>query len=134
MALIVTQGGNVLYFENFQEHNGVNEHLIGSFLSAVNSFSQQTFRESGKLEIIQTGEFSILLHYIFNVILVYIFKGNSHYARKKMKGWALLLSKDKIVQDVLNQDVVLQITNKVVNKLSEITSNFFLISQVPDTN
>jgi tetratricopeptide (TPR) repeat protein len=134
MALIVTQSGNVLFFENFQEHNGVNEHLIGSFLSAVSSFSQQTFEEAGKLEIIQTGDFSILLHYIFNVILVYIFRGNSHYARRKMKEWAISLSSDKIVQDVLNQDVVLQITNEVVTKLSEITSNFFLHSQGPDTN
>ncbi len=93
MLSIFSNDGLSIYSSNFQPGH-MDEQLIAGFLSAVNSFMNETFQFSGSIEKIKHENFTLLLKKKGNLLFSYVFEGQASSA---------LLKLDKLV-DTLSQE------------------------------
>ena len=77
----------------------MNEHLLSSFISAVNSFASSTFK-TGTLDRIKSGDFTLLINSNNNLMFVYIFRGYSYYGMPKLNYLADKLSELSVLNEV----------------------------------
>lgn len=84
MLLIVAEGGMTLFNRVFPPEKLIKGHLVGSFLSAIESFSKEVF--SSSIERVTLGEHRLIMMQIRdNFSCSYVFKGESYSAIKKLK-------------------------------------------------
>jgi hypothetical protein len=83
MLLIITEGGMTLLTHHFNPIDTIKSQLVGGFLSAIESFSNEIF--SSPIERVNLGEFRLILHSHQFLTFAYVFKGESYSAIKKIQ-------------------------------------------------
>ncbi|MHA2032397.1 MAG: tetratricopeptide repeat protein [Candidatus Kariarchaeaceae archaeon] len=99
MMLIINSGGLVKLRYKFGNIEGLHEHLIGGFLSAINSFFTDVFTEKNSLDRIRSKDYTILLRSTEEYLFCYIFKGQSLFAAQKLESF---------VQEIIIRDDILR--------------------------
>ena len=92
LFLIVSEGGTPLFSQSFIEDQSFEDHLIGGFLSAFNSFVDEMF--SGELDRASFGEYTLLINSISPFFMCYIFKGQSYSAQHRLRYFLEKLKND----------------------------------------
>ncbi|MHA2170346.1 MAG: tetratricopeptide repeat protein [Candidatus Kariarchaeaceae archaeon] len=82
--MLLSIGGLVLYSKSFAPGEEINEHLIGSFISAINSFSSEAFATRGSIERIKHQEYSIAMKRKEKITFCYAFKGQLFPAKQTL--------------------------------------------------
>ncbi|MFW9782838.1 MAG: hypothetical protein ACFFFB_11200, partial [Candidatus Heimdallarchaeota archaeon] len=93
LLLIVSEGGTPLFSQSFIEHEDFEDHLIGGFLSAFNSFVDEIF--SGELDRASFGEHTLLINSLTPFFMCYIFKGQSYSAQHRLNHFLEKIKNDK---------------------------------------
>ncbi|MCE7735712.1 MAG: hypothetical protein GPJ54_12590 [Candidatus Heimdallarchaeota archaeon] len=85
MVIVISEGGNVRFTRTFDTQIKLNHHLIASFITAINSFSQNTFDSLKPIERINYYEYTIAIRAFEKTLICYIFTGDSFFAFKKLR-------------------------------------------------
>jgi tetratricopeptide (TPR) repeat protein len=93
MLLIIAEGGMTLFNHTFTSNEYVKGELIGSFLSAIELFSQEVF--SSPIERATLGEYRLVIHNHETLSFSYVFRGESYSAIKRLKKFIQKLEIDK---------------------------------------
>ncbi len=102
LFIILQIGGLSAFSSKFKDGMNIDDQLIGGFISAVNTFGQQIFSSTGKVERIKHGEFTLISKIVLeNFIFCYAFKGPSYLASKKFD---LLI--DKFLQHPIKETFI----------------------------
>ena len=83
LLLIVSEGGKPIFSRLFIEDQAFEDHLIGGFLSAFNSFSDEVFSEG--LDRAVFGEYTLLMDSVSPFYICYVFKGQSYSAQHRIR-------------------------------------------------
>lgn len=123
MLLVIVEGGMTLFTHTFTSNEYVKGQLIGSFLSAIESFSQEVF--SSPIERATLGEYRLVIKTQGLLSFSYVFKGESYSAIKRVKKFITILQMNKTLWNALEnktntgallntdeQDVLLDILDK----------------------
>ncbi|MHA2249607.1 MAG: tetratricopeptide repeat protein [Candidatus Kariarchaeaceae archaeon] len=122
--MILSIGGLVLYSKTFSSGQ-INENLIGSFISAINSFSNEAFASRGSIERIKHQEYTIAMKRKEKITFCYIFKGQLFPAKQKLnKVVELITSSDKLWGDL--NDFTPILADKSHEMINEITAKIFM--------
>ncbi len=123
LLMILTEGGSLLFSYPFAKEWKMDEDLLGSFLSAFTSFSEEFF--SQELDRAKFGKFTVLIKSLFNFTVCYLFKGQSYLAIKKLA---------KFVKIISENDSVIETFRKFqnTNQLLEISDYPFLKSFITE--
>ena len=106
LLFIVGMGGITVYTHRFDEDESIDEVLVGGFLSALTTFSQELFG-GGMLTRIDQENHVVLMEKISDSnILVMIVDKETYTLRKRFKRFSSELSKMKVVE-YLNNDQIL---------------------------
>lgn len=84
LLLIIDEGGLPRFKKKFIFDDTIHENLIGSFLSAINSFGKQAFSSNLPFERMKHQDFSIVMKFKKPLLYCYIFKGQSYSATHKI--------------------------------------------------
>jgi hypothetical protein len=101
MILIISQGGEPLFFQSFTEKQTFEEDLIGNFLIAFNSFSGELFAEG--LDRANFGQYTILMRSISPFLICYLFKGQSYLAQHRIKRFVDNIQKNKTIWETFKR-------------------------------
>ena len=74
--------------------------MVAGLLTAINTFSQETFKIDEKIERIKYGENTILMRPLRELSLCYVFRGSSYHAGKRL---TKILSKLKNESEIVNE-------------------------------
>ena len=123
LLMILVEGGSLLFSYPFAKEWEMDEDLLGSFLSAFTSFSEEFF--SQELDRAKFGKFTVLIKSLFNFTVCYLFKGQSYLAIKKLA---------KFVRIISENDSVIETFRKFqnTNQLLEISDYPFLKSFITE--
>jgi tetratricopeptide (TPR) repeat protein len=99
MLLVIAEGGMTLFNRRFGLKEVVKEQLIGSFLSAIESFSKEVF--SSSIERVKLGEYRLVMQGFDKITFSYIFKGESYPAIKRLKKFIQALRKNSTLWEAL---------------------------------
>jgi len=84
LLLILTESGLTLFSYPFQEEQQLDEHLIGSFLTALAAFGQDALVESGAIDRITYQNYTVAVKPLASLLVCYIFQGQSYLALQKL--------------------------------------------------
>lgn len=84
LLIILDKSGISLYSKPFQTKGLPDEHLLGGFLKAIESFSKDAFSVSGSLERIKHHDYMLLVKTLAPLTFCYVFKGQSYGAQQKL--------------------------------------------------
>ena len=84
LLIIDAVSGLTVFSKTFHTNRPVAEHLIGSFLTAINAVLQETFAEDGIIERIKHADYTLLLDPVKPFLICYAFKGASYLALKRL--------------------------------------------------
>jgi len=123
MLLIIVEGGMTLFTHTFTSNEYVKGQLIGSFLSAIESFSQEVF--SSPIERATLGEYRLVTKTQGLLSFTYVYKGESYSAIKRVKKFITIMQMNKALWNDLEnktntgallntdeQDILLNILDK----------------------
>ena len=84
--LILEDRGTTIFSKHFSLDNYTmaDDQIIGGFLTAINSFMQNTFSSTGYLERIKHEDYTLILKTNPPFTFCYVFKGQSYSAMKKL--------------------------------------------------
>ena len=99
--LIVNSSGLSIFSKNFVERDKLDDQLIAGLISAINSFSQDTFKTDKPIERIKQGENTLIIKKLSNFNICYVFKGSSYFANKKMNDIYTRIEKNKAIMNEL---------------------------------
>lgn len=94
LFMIINSSGLAKFSKIFSERTQYNDQMIAGFLSAINSFSQETFGETF-LKQISYRNFFMLFETIKDYRFVYAFKGDQKIAEKRLIAFKQELLKDE---------------------------------------
>jgi len=101
LLLILAEGGIPLFFKNYHTEEQLNSYLIGGFLSAINSFSKETFSVEGSIERIKHNEFTMLTKSFEPFLFCYIMKGQTYAAMQKLEGFVYSITSSVTISNQL---------------------------------
>ena len=101
VILIISEGGNPVFSQSFEEGWSFQDHLFGGFLSAVNSFSDEMFSQG--LDRAIFGEYTIIMNAVSPFIVCYLFKGQSFLAQQRMKYFIDTIKNDKKIWETIKK-------------------------------
>ncbi|MHA2282546.1 MAG: tetratricopeptide repeat protein [Promethearchaeota archaeon] len=82
LLLIMNEGGVLVFSYPFNDEWERDNELLGSFMSAFTSFSDEFFSE--ELDRVKFGQYTVLMKAIPNFSVCYVFKGQSYLAKQKL--------------------------------------------------
>jgi len=82
LLLIVSEGGRTVFSQSFVEDQNFEDHLLGGFFTAINSFINEIFSEG--LERATFGEHTLLVNSMSPFLMCYVFKGKSYSAQTRI--------------------------------------------------
>ncbi|MCY3415079.1 MAG: tetratricopeptide repeat protein [Candidatus Heimdallarchaeota archaeon] len=85
MLLILDDAGIPRFKFEFDTPERLNDNLIGSFLSAVNSFYEDVFDPQNNVETIKSKDYTIQILEHKTMLFVYVFKGEASIAKQKLQ-------------------------------------------------
>jgi len=101
VILIVSESGEVIFSQSFTESWTFEDDVLGSFLSAINSFSDELFSEG--LDRAVFGQYSILMKSASPFLVCYLFKGESYLAQHRIRHFVDRLQNDHLIWETFNQ-------------------------------
>lgn len=102
LLLILNQGGLVKFMYKFSAVEDMQEHLIGGFLSAINSFFSSVFKETNSLDRIKSRDHTILMKSQDELLYCYIFRGQSLFATQRLEDFVQNVKSKKDITDQLS--------------------------------
>ncbi|MHA2305995.1 MAG: tetratricopeptide repeat protein [Candidatus Hodarchaeales archaeon] len=127
MLLIIAEGGMTLFSHTYTSNEYMKGQLIGSFLSAIESFSQEVF--SSSIERATLGEHRLVIQNQGELTFSYVFKGESYSALKRLKKFIQILEmnidlwnalKSKVNTGIMlntdEEDIIHNILDKIFNR------------------
>ncbi|MCP6719480.1 MAG: hypothetical protein KJI71_04630 [Patescibacteria group bacterium] len=97
LLMILAEGGSLIFSYPFAKEWEKDEELLGSFLSAFASFSDEFFSQD--LDRAKFGKFTVLMKSTFNFTICYLFKGQSYLALKKLVKFVRIINEnDSIIE------------------------------------
>jgi hypothetical protein len=97
LLFILLTSGIALFSHRFRSETTIDDQIIGAFISAINSFSQQLFATTGSIERVKYADFTLFTKIIEPFIFCYAFKGHSYLAMKKFTSLIESINKSKLV-------------------------------------
>ncbi|MHA2251463.1 MAG: tetratricopeptide repeat protein [Candidatus Kariarchaeaceae archaeon] len=97
LLMILNDAGIIVYSKKFVEGAKLNDHLIGGFLTAINTFSSEAFSTTGSIERIKHNEFTLIMKPKDKLLFCYAFKENSYAASKRLENLITKLKENKIL-------------------------------------
>ncbi|MHA2267552.1 MAG: tetratricopeptide repeat protein [Promethearchaeota archaeon] len=83
LLLILAEGGVLLFSYPFTVKWKRDDELFGSFLSAINSFSNEFFTEG--VDRFKFGQHTVLMEDVEKFSIYYLFKGQTYLAKQKLR-------------------------------------------------
>ncbi|MFX1234258.1 MAG: hypothetical protein ACFFBY_06805, partial [Promethearchaeota archaeon] len=83
--LIVSEGGVPYFSYSFITDKEFEDHLLGGFFTAINSFIHESFSEG--LDRASFGKHTLLMDSISPFLMCYVYKGQSYLAQKRIKAF-----------------------------------------------
>ena len=124
--MIINEAGRTIYSKQFSESKPINKQLIGAFLSAINSFSQEVFSTEGYIERIKYNEYTLIFMPKDSILLCYAFKGESYHALQKLENFIQELESESQLWETIN-DPFSGITENHKMQISvKLENSFFL--------
>ncbi len=99
--LIVSEGGRPIFSQSFIEDQKFEDHLLGGFLSAINSFIGEMFSEG--LDRVSFGEHTLLMTPVPPFFVCYVFKGQSYSAQHRIRYFIDKIQNDEPVWQTFNK-------------------------------
>ncbi len=100
LLMLIAEGGVLLFSYPFSEEWKRNNELLGSFMSAFTSFSDEFFSE--ELDRVKFGQYTVLMKAILNFSICYVFKGQSYLAKKKLTHFTNRIQNNRSIAQTLN--------------------------------
>ncbi len=126
LLMIINEAGRTIYSKQFSESKPINKQLIGAFLSAINSFSQEVFSTEGYIERIKYNEYTLIFMPKDSILLCYAFKGESYHALQKLENFIQELESESQLWETIN-DPFSGITENHKMQISvKLENSFFL--------
>lgn len=124
MLLIVAENGISVFSQSFIPESGVNDHLIGSFLSAVGAFGSEILAGTETVDRIMYQEHTLAMKLLEDLMFCYVFKGQSYSALRKLDQFMETIHGSPSIWDGLFKTVqtgkMLQTSeNKVIGSIAE---------------
>lgn len=131
LVLVVSEGGEPLFSQSFTEEWSFEDHLFGSFLSAINSFSDEIFAEG--LDRANFGQYTVLMKSITPYLLCYLFKGQSYLAQQRLGYFADTLQTNEVIWETFNR---FNQTNQLIQRkdvplLDPLIEDIFINKNIP---
>ncbi|OLS20171.1 MAG: hypothetical protein HeimC2_38610 [Candidatus Heimdallarchaeota archaeon LC_2] len=127
MLLIINQGGIVKLKHKFGIAKGMHEHLIGGFLSAINTFFSDIFTEKNSVDRIRSKGYTILLRSTNQFLYCYIFEGQSLFAAQKLEGFVQeITGRQNIIKSLTSIADIITPSVKDPLSISPIIKKYFL--------
>lgn len=101
VVLIVSESGEPVFSYLFDKEWNFEDHLIGGFLTAINSFSDEMFAQG--LDRATFGEFNLFMKSISPFLVCYLYKGPSYLARQRIKHFIDNIQIDKDIRETINK-------------------------------
>ena len=101
LLMILTEGGVLLFSYPFVDEWEQNSEMLGSFLSAFKSFSNEFFSEG--LDRVKFGKFMVLMENALNFSICYLFKGQTYVAKKKLLDFTNSIQKNVSIMETLEK-------------------------------
>ncbi len=119
--------GHCLYERSFQETNIMDGNLIAGFISAINSFGQETFSTLDTIDRIKHGDFFIIIQSKDDFLFGYVFKGDSYPAISKLNNFVKKISEFKDIYEKLSFSIQshLEIAEDTKLKINQVADNIF---------
>ncbi|MDH5402773.1 MAG: hypothetical protein OEY49_09810, partial [Candidatus Heimdallarchaeota archaeon] len=117
-------GGMTVYSHKFKKEGGFDEVLIGGFLSALTSFSQELFGGGMLTRIDQENHVLLLDKITPSLILVLLVDEETYTLRKRFKKFSQLLKESELI-GILDSDFYLSEDNPYWGALDELVNETF---------
>ena len=101
VVLIVSESGEPIFSYLFDEDWNFEDHLIGGFLTAINSFSDEMFAQG--LDRATFGEYNLFMKPVSPYLVCYLYKGPSYLAKQRTELFIKLIQKDNDVWDTFKK-------------------------------
>ena len=128
ILIIINSDGLALYSKKFIQETVVEEQVLAGLLTAINSFSQETFNTNQQIERIKQGENTVILKNLpkTRLNICYAFKGPSYFADKKVN---LFISKIQNTNNLLEElsNYKVNLSRQIKNMLHELVKEVFEI-------
>ncbi|MHA2253384.1 MAG: tetratricopeptide repeat protein [Candidatus Kariarchaeaceae archaeon] len=109
--IILAETGISLYAKQFIEERQIIDALLASFISAINTFLGEIFSETGFINRIKYGKYTIILKRVSPLIFCYGFEGPSYASTKRIEEFVSSLH-ESIIEDLENHFQGLSTENK----------------------
>jgi len=101
VILIVSESVEPIFSQSFTEKWSFEDEIFGSFLSAINSFSDEMFSEG--LDRANFGQYTILMKSVAPFLVCYLFKGQSYLAQQRVMHFTNSIENDKKIWEPINK-------------------------------
>lgn len=101
LILIIVEGGIPIFSYPFTKELSFEEDVVGSFLTAFNSFSSELFSKG--LDRAKFGDYTILMDSIDSFSICYLFKGQTYSAKQKLSQFTDHIQTNKSIWEPLNR-------------------------------
>ncbi|KKL64856.1 hypothetical protein LCGC14_2160800, partial [marine sediment metagenome] len=124
--LIVSEGGRPIFSQSFIEDQKFEDHLLGGFLSAINSFIGEMFSEG--LDRVSFGDHTLLMNPVPPFFMCYVFKGQSYSAQHRIRYFIDKIQNDEPVWQTFNKfnQVNREIQLKDIPSLEPLINEIFI--------
>jgi len=124
--LIVSEGGRPIFSQSFIEDQKFEDHLLGGFLSAINSFIGEMFSEG--LDRVSFGEHTLIMTPVPPFFMCYVFKGQSYSAQHRIRYFIDKIQNDEPVWQTFNKfnQVNREIQLKDIPSLEPLINEIFI--------
>ena len=124
--LIVSEGGRPIFSQSFIEDQKFEDHLLGGFLSAINSFIGEIFSEG--LDRASFGEHVLIMTPVSPFFVCYVFKGQSYLAQQRIRYFIDKIQNDEPVWQTFNKfnQVNREIQLKDIPSLEPLINEIFI--------
>ncbi len=101
VLLIISEGGVLIFSYPFVKNLRFEDEILGSFLTAFNSFSDELFSEG--LDRAKFGAYSVLMESLSDFTVCYLFKGQIYLAQQKLSHFTEQIQKDASILQTLKK-------------------------------
>ena len=102
VLLILAVSGMSVFSKQFISEERLEDQLIGGFLTAINAVAANVLSESGSLEGIRHGDYTLLMKPVESLLACYVFKGHSYFATQKLRKFGESLKRSKATLKLLS--------------------------------
>jgi tetratricopeptide (TPR) repeat protein len=124
LLLIVSEGGVPYFTQSFIEDKSFEDHLLGGFFTAINSFIHEMFSEGFNRAAF--GKYTLLMNSVSPFLVFYIFKGQSYSAQNRIKSFINEIKSQNEVWDMFEK--FYQANRKI--QINDIPNLGFLIKEI----